>query len=98
MIGSSWSEIELGFFSNPRNSEPIDEMVMGIWILLLEVTVKIESYCLRTRTRRILLFGACNRRVWPSTNGFNMEFIDLNDGRLDIVGAAADIILVRATR
>ncbi len=61
LIGSSWGEIELGFFSNPRNSEPID------------------------------IDGDGDNG--PSTNGFNMEFIDLNgDGRLDIVGAAGRIL------
>ena len=94
LIGSSWSEIELGFFSNPRNSEPIDidgdgdmDIIVGSngenRIILFENT---DPENLAFSEHAIGVYG-------PSTNGFNLEFIDLNgDGRLDIVGAAGRIL------
>ena len=88
--GSNWQEIELGRFSNPRNSEPIDidqdgdlDIIVGSngenRIILFE---NIEPNNLNFEEHAIGVYG-------PRTNGFNMEFLDINnDGRLDIVGAS----------
>ena len=90
LIGSNWREIELGFFSNPRNSEPVDidgdgdmDIIVGSngenRIILFE---NVDPKNLTFMEHAIGVYG-------PKTNGFNMEFLDLNgDGRLDIVGAA----------
>ena len=88
--GSSWQEIELGRFSNPRNSEPIDidqdgdlDIIVGSngenRIILFE---NIDPDKLGFEEHAIGVYG-------PRTNGFNMEFIDINkDGRLDIIGGS----------
>ena len=88
--GSNWQEIELGRFSNPRNSEPIDidqdgdlDIIVGSngenRIILFE---NIEPNNLNFEEHAIGVYG-------PRTNGFNMEFLDINnDGRLDIIGAS----------
>jgi hypothetical protein len=88
--GSSWQEIELGRFSNPRNSEPIDidqdgdlDIIVGSngenRIILFE---NIDPDKLDFEEHAIGVYG-------PGTNGFNMEFIDINkDGRLDIIGGS----------
>ena len=88
--GSNWREIELGRFSNPRNSEPIDidqdgdlDIIVGSngenRIILFE---NIEPNNLNFEEHAIGVYG-------PRTNGFNMEFLDINnDGRLDIIGAS----------
>ena len=88
--GSNWQEIELGRFSNPRNSEPIDidqdgdlDIIVGSngenRIILFE---NIEPNNLNFEEHAIGVHG-------PRTNGFNMEFLDINnDGRLDIIGAS----------
>ena len=88
--GSSWQEIELGRFSNPRNSEPIDidqdgdlDIIVGSngenRIILFE---NIDPDKLGFEEHAIGVYG-------PETNGFNMEFIDINkDGRLDIIGGS----------
>jgi hypothetical protein len=88
--GSSWQEIELGRFSNPRNSEPIDidqdgdlDIIVGSngenRIILFE---NIDPDKLGFEEHAIGVYG-------PGTNGFNMEFIDINkDGRLDIIGGS----------
>ena len=88
--GSSWQEIELGRFSNPRNSEPIDidqdgdlDIIVGSngenRIILFE---NIDPDRLGFEEHAIGVYG-------PGTNGFNMEFIDINkDGRLDIIGGS----------
>ena len=88
--GSSWQEIELGRFSNPRNSEPIDidqdgdlDIIVGSngenRIILFE---NIDPNKLGFEEHAIGVYG-------PGTNGFNMEFIDINkDGRLDIIGGS----------
>ena len=88
--GSNWQEIELGRFSNPRNSEPIDidqdgdlDIIVGSngenRIILFE---NIEPNHLNFEEHAIGVYG-------PRTNGFNMEFLDINnDGRLDIIGAS----------
>ena len=90
MNGSSWQEIELGRFSNPRNSEPIDidqdgdlDIIVGSngenRIILFE---NIDPNKLGFEEHAIGVYG-------PGTNGFNMEFIDINkDGRLDIIGGS----------
>jgi len=88
--GSSWQEIELGRFSNPRNSEPIDidqdgdlDIIVGSngenRIILFE---NIDPDKLDFEEHAIGVYG-------PGTNGFNMEFVDINkDGRLDIIGGS----------
>ena len=88
--GSNWQEIELGRFSNPRNSEPIDidqdgdlDIIVGSngenRIILFE---NIDPNKLGFEEHAIGVYG-------PGTNGFNMEFLDINnDGRLDIIGAS----------
>ena len=88
--GSSWQEIELGRFSNPRNSEPIDidqdgdlDIIVGSngenRIILFE---NIDPDKLGFEEHAIGVYG-------PGTNGFNMEFVDINkDGRLDIIGGS----------
>lgn len=90
LLGNNWSEIELGFFSNPRNSEPVDidgdgdlDIIVGSngenRIILFE---NVDPKNLTFIEHAIGVYG-------PKTNGFNMEFLDLNgDGRLDIIGAA----------
>ena len=88
--GSSWQEIELGRFSNPRNSEPIDidqdgdlDIIVGSngenRIILFE---NVDPDKLGFEEHAIGVYG-------PGTNGFNMEFVDINkDGRLDIIGGS----------
>ena len=88
LVGSNWMEIELGRFSNPRNSEPIDidqdgdlDIIVGSngenRIVFFENT---DPDNLTFKEHAIGVFGA-------NTNGFNMEFVDINeDGRLDIIG------------
>ena len=88
--GSNWQEIELGRFSNPRNSEPIDidqdgdlDIIVGSngenRIILFE---NVEPNNLSFEEHAIGVYG-------PRTNGFNMEFLDINkDGRLDIIGGS----------
>ena len=91
LVGSNWSEIELGFFSSPRNSEPVDidgdgdlDIIVGSIgekrIILFE---NVDPKNLTFVEHAIGVYG-------QSTAGFNMKFLDLNeDGRLDIIGAAA---------
>ena len=91
LIGSSWTETELGHYSVPRNAEPVDldgdgdlDIVVGTRgenrLLFFE---NIGDGGLNFREHAIGIYGA-------RAAGFNLEYADLNrDGRLDIIGATS---------
>ena len=90
LLGSSWTEIELGFFSNPRNSEPVDIDGDGDMDIIVGSNGENRIILFENTDPKNLVFEEHAIGVYGSeTNGFNMEFVDLNgDGRLDIIGAA----------
>ncbi|MCZ6671872.1 MAG: VCBS repeat-containing protein [Verrucomicrobia bacterium] len=91
LSGSSWHEIELGRYSIPQNSEPVDLDGDGD----LDIVVGSRG------EKRIIFFENLGtgdiqfkERAIDITNtrlgGFNLEYTDLNnDGRLDIIGATS---------
>jgi hypothetical protein len=91
LLGDNWQEIELGRFSVPQNSDPVDldgdgdiDIVVGtrgeerlVWF------ENPGDGSLNFTEHAIGINGA-------RMAGFNLEYADLNeDGRLDIIGAAS---------
>lgn len=95
--GSSWQRQELGRYSVPQNSEPVDldgdgdlDIIVGARgdsrLVFFENT---GAGSLEFTEHAIGIYGA-------RMGGFNLEYADLNgDGRLDIVGRANSGYLVR---
>ena len=88
--GSSWKEVELGSFSNPRNSEPVDIDQDGDIDIIVGSNGENRIIFFENVDPANLIFEEHAIGVYGGrTNGFNMEFYDINkDGRLDIIGAA----------
>ncbi|MDA1068785.1 MAG: VCBS repeat-containing protein [Verrucomicrobia bacterium] len=90
LTGSSWHEIELGRYSVPQNSEPVDldgdgdlDIVIGsrgegrlvIFENLGKKDIQFKEHAIALDNSKM--------------SGFNLEYADLNhDGRLDIIGAS----------
>ena len=90
LVGDNWQEIELGRYSIPQNSEPVDLDGDGDTDIVVgtrgeERLVWFENPgdgSLNFMEHAIGINGA-------RMAGFNLEYADLNgDGRLDIIGAA----------
>ena len=95
LAGSGWQEIELGRYSIPQNSEPVDldgdgdlDIIVGSRgerrIVFFE---NVSDKDIQFKEHAIDIDGA-------KLAGFNLEYSDLNhDGRLDIIGASAKSIM-----
>lgn len=92
--GESWSEIKLGLYLIPQNAEPVD--IDGDGDLDIVGGVRTPARLVIFQNLGGLKFEA--HEVAPSrgrVGGFNLAFADLNrDGRLDVIGAAAQGALV----
>lgn len=87
--GDSWNEIELGRYSIPQNSEPVDLDGDGDLDIIVGSRGELRIVFFENTSIDNFLF-----KEWaididgPIMHGFNLEYADLNhDGRLDIIGA-----------
>ena len=90
LVGDNWQEIELGRYSIPQNSEPVDLDGDGDTDIVVGTRGEERLVWFENPGDGSLNFvehaiGINGARM----AGFNLEYADLNgDGRLDIIGAA----------
>ena len=86
--GSSWKEMELGRYSIPQNSEPVDLDGDGDLDIIVGSRGEQRIVLFENKSTQELHFEEHPIEI-DNTKllGFNMEYADLNhDGRLDIIG------------
>jgi hypothetical protein len=92
LLGNSWHEIELGRFSVPQNSEPVDLDGDGDLDIIVGSRGEQRIVFFENISGRELLFKEHAITIdGTRMGGFNLEYSDINrDGRLDIIGATRE--------
>jgi len=86
--GSSWHEIELGRYSVPQNSEPVDLDGDGDLDIVVGSRGENRIVFFENQSKKNIQFKEHSIDIENTRmSGFNLEYADLDsDGRLDIIG------------